>query len=206
MVGVSGGGKSTLAHLLPRGFDPDSGTVRLGGVDVSRLSLDELRSRVGFVAQRPTMLSRTLADNLRLAAPDAPDDDLVAALRVAALDDWLAGLPEGLATRIGERGSTLSGGQLQRIALARALVARPSVLVLDEALSQLDGPTARVVRDRLAALPGPMTVIEVTHRVDLLEDDTFVAVLDAGRLVASGPASTLRKHNEAFAKLEARLA
>jgi ABC-type transport system involved in cytochrome bd biosynthesis fused ATPase/permease subunit len=206
VVGVSGGGKSTLAHLLPRGFDPDSGTVRLGGVDVSRLSLDELRSRVGFVAQRPTMLSRTLADNLRLSAPDAPDDDLVAALRVAALDDWLAGLPEGLATRIGERGSTLSGGQLQRIALARALVARPSVLVLDEALSQLDGPTARVVRDRLAALPGPMTVIEVTHRVDLLEDDTFVAVLDAGRLVASGPASTLRKHNEAFAKLEARLA
>ena len=204
VVGVSGGGKSTLAHLLPRGFDPDSGTVRLGGVDVAHLSLDELRSRVGFVAQRPTMFSRTLADNLRLAAPDAPDDDLVAALRIAALDDWLAGLPEGLAMRIGERGSTLSGGQLQRIALARALVARPSVLVLDEALSQLDGPTARVVRDRLAALPGPTTVIEVTHRVDLIDDATFVAVLDAGRLVASGTAAALRRDNEAFALLEAR--
>ncbi|HQD21449.1 MAG TPA: ABC transporter ATP-binding protein [Arachnia sp.] len=204
VVGVSGGGKSTLAHLLPRGFDPDSGTVRLGGVDVAHLSLGELRSRVGFVAQRPTMLSRTLADNLRLAAPDAPDDDLVAALRIAALDDWLAGLPEGLAMRIGERGSTLSGGQLQRIALARALVARPSVLVLDEALSQLDGPTARVVRDRLAALPGPTTVIEVTHRVDLIDDATFVAVLDAGRLVASGTAAALRRDNEAFALLEAR--
>jgi ABC-type bacteriocin/lantibiotic exporter with double-glycine peptidase domain len=151
------------------------------------------------------MLSGTLADNLRLAAPEAADEELVAALRVAALDDWLAGLPEGLGARIGERGSTLSGGQLQRIALARALVARPSVLVLDEALSQLDGPTARVVRDRLAALPGPMTVIEVTHRVDLLGDDTFVAVLDGGRLVASGRAATLRDGDEAFALLEARL-
>lgn len=205
VVGISGSGKSTLAHLLPRGFDPDSGTVRLGGVDVARLSLDDLRSRVGLVAQRPTMLSGTLADNLRLAAPEAADEELVAALRVAALDDWLAGLPEGLGARIGERGSTLSGGQLQRIALARTLIARPSVLVLDEALSQLDGPTARVVRDRLAALPGPMTVIEVTHRVDLLDDDTFVAVLDAGRLVSSGPAAALRDGDEAFALLEARL-
>ncbi len=205
VVGVSGSGKSTLAHLLPRGFDPDTGIVLLGGVDVTRLSLDDLRSRVALVAQRPTMLSGTLAHNLRLGAPDATDDDLVAALHTAALDDWYASLPEGLDTGIGERGSTLSGGQLQRIALARALVARPSVLVLDEALSQLDGPTARVVRDRLAALPGPMTVIEVTHRVDLLDDDTFVAVLDAGRLVASGPASALRSDNETFATLEARL-
>ncbi|MBK7819516.1 MAG: ABC transporter ATP-binding protein [Tessaracoccus sp.] len=205
VVGVSGSGKSTLAHLLPRGFDPDSGVVRLGGTDVARLSLDDLRSRVGFVAQRPTTLSGTLADNLRLAEPEASDEELVAALRVAALDDWLAGLPQGLETRIGERGSTLSGGQLQRIALARTLVARPSVLVLDEALSQLDGPTARVVRDRLAALPGPMTVIEITHRVDLLDDDAFVAILDAGQLVAFGAAAALRSHNEAFALLQARL-
>ncbi|MFT3889237.1 MAG: ABC transporter ATP-binding protein [Arachnia sp.] len=205
VVGVSGSGKSTLAHLLPRGFAPDSGTVLLGGTDVARLRLDDLRARVALVAQRPTMLSGTLADNLRLGAPDATDDQLRSALDVAALGDWLAGLPEGLATRIGERGTTLSGGQLQRIALARALVARPSVLVLDEALSQLDGPTAHVVRERLRALPGPMTVIEITHRVDLLADDTLVAVLDAGRLVATGPAAELRAESAVFARLESRL-
>ena len=206
LVGISGSGKSTLASLIPRGFDPASGTVRIGGVDVRGLPLDELRRRVALVSQRPTMLKGTLADNLRLGRPDATDLELVEAMRTVALDGWLAGLPQGLDTPIGERGTTVSGGQLQRVALARALVSRPEALILDEALSQLDADTAREVCARLAAFDDELTVIEITHRADLVPDDGFVTVLDEGRVVEAGTAGELRAGRGAFARLEARFA
>lgn len=204
VVGVSGGGKSTLATLLLRGRDPDSGSLALGDLDVRRLSLDELRRRVALVPQRPTLLSGTIADNLRLGSPNAPDGDLTAALVTAGLDDWVGGLPDGLATPTRERGVSVSGGQLQRLALARALVARPRLLILDEALSQLDAAGAALVRGRLAAMLGELTVIEITHRADLIPDDAPVLVLDAARLVESGRAGDLRSRAGAFARLEAR--
>jgi ABC-type multidrug transport system fused ATPase/permease subunit len=205
VAGVSGSGKSTFASLLPRGRDVASGAVLLGGADVRGIPLDELRRRVALVSQRPTMLSGTIAENLRLAAPDAADERLREALADAALDEWIASLPRGIDTPVRERGTSISGGQLQRLALARALVADPEVLVLDEALSQLDGPTAARVRDRLRARRAGLTVIEITHRVDLVPDDARVLVLDAGRAVDAGTAGELRAAGGAFARLEARV-
>lgn len=204
VVGVSGSGKSTLAGLLLRGWDTDRGAVRLHGTDVRQLSLDELRRRVALVPQRSVLLSGTLAHNLRLAAPAATEDELRDALAVAGLDTWVDQLPNGLASQIRERGLNLSGGQLQRLTLARALVARPEVLVLDEALSQLDAATARLVRERLARDRAGLTVIEITHRADLVGDDTPTAVLDAGRVVEFGRAGDLRARGGAFVRLEAR--
>ncbi|WP_293781030.1 ABC transporter ATP-binding protein [uncultured Aeromicrobium sp.] len=204
VVGVSGSGKSTLATLMLRGRDPDAGTIRLGGADLRELPLDEVRRRIGFVSQRPTLLTGTLADNLRLAAPDADDDLLHQALAAVALDDWAAGLPQHLDTRVRERGLSVSGGQLQRLALARTLLADPEVLVLDEALSQLDTATAALVRQRLRSQRPGLTVIEITHRADLIPDDAHVVVLDRGRVVESGPARDLRATGGPFTRVEAR--
>ncbi|MEA5117676.1 MAG: ABC transporter ATP-binding protein, partial [Propionicimonas sp.] len=202
VVGVSGSGKSTLAGLLLRGWDAQTGSVRVHGVDVREAALDELRGRVALVPQRPTLLSGTIADNLRLAAPTAGDDELRRAATVAGFD--VDALPDGLATVIAERGLNLSGGQLQRLAIARALVAAPDILVLDEALSQLDAGTAHLVRDRLAHHRVGLTTIEITHRADLIPDQTPTVVLDAGRVVEQGTAGDLRAADGAFRRLEAR--
>lgn len=203
VLGVSGSGKSTLARLLVRGWDPESGAIRLGGVDVRELTLDDLRRRIALVSQRPTMLSGTIAENLRLGSHNAPDGELLAALAAVGLDEWLGTLPDGLETTLAERGLDVSGGQLQRLALARALVARPEVLVLDEALSQLDAETARRVRERVAALG--VTVVELTHRADLVPGEASVVVLDGGRVVKQGRAAELRQSDGAFTHLEARV-
>lgn len=204
VTGVSGSGKSTLAGLILRGWDPTAGSIRLFGTDIREVPLDQLRRRIGLAPQHPTMLSGTLADNLRLAAPESTDDQLHDALAAVELTQWLAGLPEGLDTAVSERGQSLSGGQLQRIALARALLADPEVLVLDEALSQLDAATAAAVRSNLAARRAGLTTIEITHRADLIPDGTNVLVLDAGRVVEQGTAGDLRAAGGAFPQLEAR--
>lgn len=204
IVGVSGSGKSSLGALLLRGWDPDAGTISLGGAPLTALPLDALRRRVALAPQQPVLLSGTLASNLRLAAPGADDERLLDALRTVALDDWVAGLPEGLATPLRERGVDVSGGQRQRLALARALVADPEVLVLDEALSQLDGATAAIVRTRLLERHPGLTVVEITHRADLVPDGSPVVVLDAGRVVETGLAGELRAAGGAFARIEAR--
>lgn len=203
VAGVSGSGKSTLAALLVRGWDADAGTVRIDGAAVQTFSLEDLRRRVAYVPQHPVLLTGTLADNLRLGAPTAVPAALHAAVRNCALEDWLAQLPDGLDTRVGP-GFDVSGGQLQRLALARALVSAPEILVLDEALSQVDGPTAARVRANLAAAGAGLTTIEITHRADLIPDATPVFVLDAGRLVAAGPAGVLRREDGPFRLLEAR--
>lgn len=206
VVGVSGSGKSTMATLLMRGWDVTTGTVALNGVDIRQLRLEDLRAAVALVPQRPLLLRGTLADNLRLGAPDATDTELADAVSVVALQEWVAGLPEGMQTPVAERGLSVSGGQLQRLALARALVARPQVLVLDEGLSQLDAATAALVRARMAQSHPTLTVLEITHRADLIPDSVQAFVLDAGRLVESGTAAQLRRAGGYFAGLEARAA
>ncbi|MGO1769598.1 MAG: ABC transporter ATP-binding protein [Microbacterium sp.] len=202
VAGASGSGKSTLASLLVRAWDPDRGEVRVGGVPARELSLDALRSSVALVDQRPTLFPGTVASNLRVARPDASD----AELRAALADVALAGgaLADGLDTIVGERGSTLSGGERQRLAIARALVARPGVLILDEALSQLDDATARRVAKRLAGRRDAPTVVEITHRTDRVPGDAPVLVLDRGRVVERGTADALRAAGGAFARLSLR--
>ncbi|WP_298038585.1 ABC transporter ATP-binding protein [uncultured Microbacterium sp.] len=202
LVGVSGSGKSTVAGLLLRAHDVDAGRILLDGVPVSAPSLAGLRRAVAVVDQRPVLFPGTVADNLRLGRPDASDAELLDALETVLLGEGR--LPDGLRTRVGERGSTLSGGQMQRIALARALVARPRLLVLDESLSQLDEATAQTVCERLGGMVERPTIIEITHRVDLLDDAATVTVIDRGRIVETGTAGELRAAGGAFAQLTAR--
>jgi ABC-type multidrug transport system fused ATPase/permease subunit len=195
LVGSTGSGKSSLASLLPRLADVNGGSVSvgseaLGWLDVRSLGLADLRRRVHAVPQDIFLFSDTLAANLRAAAPDADDDALVEALRLAGAEELLARLPEGLDTRIGDRGVTLSGGQRQRLCLARALIAAPDVLVLDDATSALDAVTERTVLHNIRGLRGGhggrMTVLLVTSKLSsvLLADRTVV--LAGGRIVASG--------------------
>lgn len=207
IVGVSGSGKSTVASLLVRGWDPDTGAVLLNGHDIRDMSVDTVRRRIGLVPQRPTMVTGTMGDNLRLAAPDAPDDLVLSAVNIAGLSEWVDGLPQRLDTELRERGLNVSGGELQRLALARALVAEPDVLVLDEALSQLDTDTYSVVRDRLCAYRKAtgMTIIEITHRLDLIDPHAWTVVVDGGRVRQQGSAESLRGTGGAFDQVEARL-
>lgn len=201
IVGVSGSGKSTLAGLLLRGWDPESGVVRLAGTDVRELPLAELRSRISLAPQRPTTLRGTLRENLTLAAPDATDEQNAEALTLAGLPDWA----ERLAEPVGARGQSISGGQLQRLSLARALLPNPQVLIIDEGLSQLDAETAAEVRQRLQSIEN-LTIIEITHRADLIDDTAAVWVLDLGTVVESGTAGQLRSRTGPFQRLEARMA
>ncbi|MCT1690490.1 ABC transporter ATP-binding protein/permease [Brevibacterium sp. p3-SID960] len=201
IVGVSGSGKSTLAGLLLRGWNPESGVVRLAGTDVRELPLAELRSRISLAPQRPTTLRGTLRENLTLAAPDATDEQIAEALMLAGLPDWT----ERLAEPVGARGQGISGGQLQRLSLARALLPNPQVLIIDEGLSQLDADTAAEVRQRLQAIEN-LTIIEITHRADLIDDAAAVWVLDLGTVVESGTAGQLRSRTGPFQRLEARMA
>src|SRR5262249_17888674 len=137
-VGPSGAGKTTVFSLIERFYEPDAGTVTVDGLDVQRWPLRDLRAAIGYVEQDANVLSGTLRENLLYAAPDASDEELADAVRVARLDDLLARLPDGYATQVGHRGTKLSGGERQRVAIARALLRKPRLLLLDEATSQLD--------------------------------------------------------------------
>jgi ABC-type multidrug transport system fused ATPase/permease subunit len=206
IVGVSGSGKSTLTSLLARTWDPTTGSVRLDGADLRSLPLAEVRSRVAIVNQRPFVFARSLRENLVLGAPDATDDEIAAVLRTAALDEFVASLPEGLNTALQDRGARLSGGQLQRLALARAIVTGPDILVLDESTGALDAATESTVRARLAEWAGgDRTIVEVTHRVDQVLRVDRVLVLDRGRVVEEGDPQTLAAARGPFAALLARV-
>jgi thiol reductant ABC exporter CydC subunit len=186
VIGASGAGKTTLAAALLRFVDLTGGTYELGGVDVRRLSGHDVRRVVGLCAQDAHVFDSTIRENLRLARPGANEAALWAALRGARLSDWVAGLPAGLDTFVGERGVLMSAGQRQRLALARVLLADFPVLVLDEPAANLDPPTAdALTKDLLAASAGRTTLL-ITHRLTGLDQVDEVVVLDAGRVVERG--------------------
>ncbi len=187
VVGSSGSGKTTLAQVLLRFLDADAGTYTLAGVDAYALDGDDVRRLVGLCAQDAHLFDSSVRENLLLAKRDATEDELRAALERARLLDWADGLPEGLDTLVGEHGARMSGGQRQRLALARALLADFPVLVLDEPAEHLDLATAdALTADLLAATEGRTTLL-ITHRLAGLEDVDEVIVLDEGRVVQRGP-------------------
>ncbi len=183
LVGPSGAGKTTIANLLLRFWDPAEGAIRLDGVDLRELTLDGLRGRIALVAQDTYLFNDTLEANVRLAKPEATREEIETALRQAALAEFVADLPEGLRTRVGERGVQLSGGQRQRIAIARAFLKDAPILVLDEATSHLDTISEQLVRSALDALMVNRTTIVVAHRLSTIQAADIILVLNAGRVI-----------------------
>jgi ATP-binding cassette subfamily C protein CydCD len=201
LVGPSGAGKTTIANLLLRFWDPEQGSIRLDGVDLRELALDGLRRRIALVAQDTYLFNDTLEANVRLARPDATREDIDAALAQAALADFVADLPEGLRTRVGERGVQLSGGQRQRIAIARAFLKDAPILVLDEATSHLDTISEQLVRSALDTLMVNRTTIVVAHRLSTIQAADLILVLSAGRVIEAGTHAELTARRGFYARL-----
>lgn len=203
IVGASGAGKSTVASLLLRFWDPQQGTVSLGGVDVRELQLDALRECVALVTQDTYLFNDTLEANIRLARPRASDAELHAALDQAALSDFVRTLPEGLATRVGERGMQLSGGQRQRISIARAFLKNAPVLILDEATSHLDTLSELQVRRSLQMLMQHRTTLVIAHRLSTIQDADLILVLQDGVLAQAGTHAELLAREGFYARASA---
>jgi len=201
LVGSSGAGKSTLASLLPRLYDVDSGAVMLGGVDVRDVSFASLRSAVGVVTQDGHLFHDTLEANLRYSDPDATQAQLWSALRRARLEPLVRSLPDGMATLVGERGYRFSGGERQRLTIARLLLAQPRVVVLDEATAHLDTESEHAVQEALTEALEGRTAIVIAHRLSTIRDADVICVVEDGRLVERGSHDQLLSRGGRYAEL-----
>jgi ATP-binding cassette, subfamily B, bacterial len=201
LVGASGGGKSTIADLLVRQLDPDTGSILLDGMDLKALKLEDLRRQVVVVDQDPFIVNASIAENVRYAKPDASEAEVLEVIRAAGLADLLERMPEKLQSPVGERGRALSAGERQRVAVARALLANPAVLVLDEATGALDPATeAQVIAGYQAIMQGRTTVI-ITHRLELARLADRVLVLEGGRVIEEGSPDALLAQAGRFSRL-----
>ncbi|WP_280303454.1 ABC transporter ATP-binding protein [Nocardia neocaledoniensis] len=203
LVGATGAGKSTLAKLLTRFYDPSGGTITLDGVDLRELADPELRRHIVMVTQEAYLFSGTIADNIRLGRPDATDAEVTAAARAVGLDAFVRSLPDGYATDVRTRGGRLSAGQRQLVAFARVFLADPAVIVLDEATSSLDIPGERLVQHALETLLRGRTAVIIAHRLSTVAIADRVLVLDAGRVVEDGAPDALIAGQGRFAGLHA---
>ncbi|MFE5658067.1 ABC transporter ATP-binding protein [Streptomyces sp. NPDC056517] len=201
LIGPAGCGKSTAVALLPRFYDTAAGTVRVGGHDVRDLTLAGLRSRIGFVFEESLLLSDTVRANIAYGRPDAGDEEIRAAARLACADEFVERLPDGYDTLVGEQGLTLSGGQRQRIALARALLGDPAVLVLDDATSAIDARVEADIHASLREAGRRCTTVLVAHRESTLELADRIALMDGGRIVDTGTLDELRSRSALFRSL-----
>jgi ATP-binding cassette subfamily B protein len=191
LVGETGSGKSTIAALIARLYDPSAGRVTIDGVDLRDLRLTDLAGMVGVVSQETYLLHTTVRENLRYARPDATDEQIVAAARAAQIHDLITGLPEGYDTMVGSRGHRFSGGEKQRIAIARTLLRDPRILVLDEATSALDTETERAVQRAFDELARGRTTVTIAHRLSTVRDADQIVVVDHGRVLETGTHESL---------------
>jgi ATP-binding cassette subfamily B protein len=201
IVGPSGAGKSTILKLLFRFYDPEQGRILIDGVDIRGVTQKSLRAALGLVPQEVVLFNDTLRFNLAYARPDATEAEIMAAARRARLDDFIRSLPKGLDTRVGERGLKLSGGEKQRVGVARAILLDPAILVLDEATSSLDSGTEKEVQQALSEAARGRTTIAVAHRLSTIAGADLILVLDGGRIVESGRHDQLMASGGLYATL-----
>ncbi|MFD9881116.1 ABC transporter ATP-binding protein [Streptomyces alboflavus] len=204
VVGPTGSGKSTLSHLVPRLYDVTGGRVTLDGVDVRDLDFDTLARAVGVVSQEAYLFHASVAENLRFAKPDATDEELHDAARAAQIHDHIASLPDGYDTVVGERGHRFSGGEKQRLAIARTILRDPPVLILDEATSALDTRTEHAVQQAIDALSANRTTLTIAHRLSTVRDADQIVVLDSGRMAERGTHGELLDRGGRYAALVRR--
>jgi ATP-binding cassette subfamily B protein len=201
IVGPSGAGKTTVFNLLLRFYDPETGTVRLDGVDIRELRVHELRRSLAVVPQEPVLFTTTVADNIRYGQPEASEAEVRAAAKAASALGFIEALPQGFATHLGARGVRLSGGQRQRIAIARALLCDPAVLLLDEATSALDAESELAVQQALDGLMHKRTTLVIAHRLATVQKADRIVVVDAGRVVDVGSHAELARRGGLYARL-----
>jgi ATP-binding cassette subfamily B protein len=201
LVGPSGAGKTTTTYLVPRLYDTSTGTVTIDGHDVRDLSFDTIAHAVGVVTQEPYLFHDTIANNIRYAKPDATDEELREAARIANIDEFIMGLPAGYDTRVGERGYRLSGGEKQRVAIARVLLKDPRILILDEATSHLDAANEALIQEALERVMEGRTSLVIAHRLSTILAADEIFVIDEGKVVESGTHEELRANGGLYANL-----
>jgi ATP-binding cassette subfamily B protein len=186
LVGETGSGKTTLAYLVARLYEPERGSVNIDGVDIRDMTLASLAATVGLVSQETYLFHASIRENLRFACPDASDEEIEEAARAAQIPELISSLPDGYETPVGERGYRFSGGEKQRMAIARTVLRNPPVLILDEATSALDTETERAVQQALDELSRGRTTIAIAHRLSTIRDADQILVLDSGRITERG--------------------
>jgi ATP-binding cassette subfamily B protein len=202
-VGPSGAGKSTTFQLLLRFYDPQAGRINIDGIDIRQWRPEELRSKIGFVPQDTVLFGATARENIDYGRAGSTDEQIFAAARAAAADEFLSELPQGYNTYLGERGVRLSGGQRQRVAIARAILKDPPILLLDEATSSLDAESERLVQAALNVLMRGRTTLVIAHRLSTVLRADRIVVLQAGRIIATGKHAELMRSSALYAKLAA---
>jgi ABC-type multidrug transport system fused ATPase/permease subunit len=201
IVGETGAGKSTLVHLIPRFYDPTSGVVRIDGVDVRELELNELRRSVGMIFQETVLFSTSVAENIAYGRPGATQEQIVAASRAAHADEFITQLDNGYDTIIGERGVSLSGGQKQRLAIARAFLLDPRILIMDDATSSLDSKIERRIQEDMRRVCLGRTAIVIAHRLTTVQHADQVLVLKDGKVIERGTPAELMSREGLFKEL-----
>jgi ATP-binding cassette subfamily B protein len=201
LVGGTGSGKTTLASLVPRLYDPVEGRVLIDGADVATVDLESLRREIALVSDDAFLFSASLRENIAYARPDATDDEVLGAAARAGLAEFVQSLPAGYETRVGERGLTLSGGQRQRVAIARALVANPRILILDDATSSVDATTESRIKEALRQVMEGRTTFVIAHRLSTISLADEIVVLEGGRVAARGTHAELLESSDLYREI-----